>query len=448
MKKQLLVIISLFLSTLCFSQGIEFEQGTWRDVLAKAKQTGKPVFVDVYTSWCGPCKKMSKEVFPLENVGKIYNSNFICYQIDAEKGEGISLSKKYEVTAYPTYLFIKADGTLFFKTLGSMEPTMFMELSKKSLAEMNDPKSLVIWDKEYPQKKTDPQFLLDYMGKRARVGMSNIKLFNEYLSLIPESERTSDQVVKLYRDEQRQMKVNDFAFQYLLKNREKFISNKFFGNVDVFIQNVVLNTTREAAQLKDEALLETALSAFEQIPATPALKCKEEIYMAYYQKTKEVDKYVKYATLFCDNHLMSVTPDSVINKDSTNQEMFEKLSARGAFAKMDSTMLPPLKSYAAHSERDKISWGLNNVAWEVFQKVSDANTLQKALCWSERSLELYPDNPMLLDTYANLLYKLGRKAEAIQKEKEALSAAKDDQNVVVGYEDTIRKMETGEKTWQ
>ena len=46
-----------------FAQGIEFSHGTWKEVLAKAKQEDKLVFIDVYTSWCGPCKKMAAKVF-------------------------------------------------------------------------------------------------------------------------------------------------------------------------------------------------------------------------------------------------------------------------------------------------------------------------------------------------------------------------------------------------
>ncbi len=71
MKKQVLIIFVLFFSVLGFSQGIVFEQGTWKEVLEKAKQTNKPIFIDVYTSWCGPCKKMSKDIFPLAEVGKV-----------------------------------------------------------------------------------------------------------------------------------------------------------------------------------------------------------------------------------------------------------------------------------------------------------------------------------------------------------------------------------------
>src|SRR5690606_9477080 len=87
-------------------EGMRFAEGPWKDVLARARQEGKLVFVDVYTSWCGPCKKMAAEVFPQKQVGDVFNASFINYKIDAEKGEGIDIARTYAVKAYPTYLFV------------------------------------------------------------------------------------------------------------------------------------------------------------------------------------------------------------------------------------------------------------------------------------------------------------------------------------------------------
>jgi len=448
MKKNVVILTLLLVPMVCFSQGIKFAQGTWNEVLALAKKTNKPVFVDIYTSWFGPCKKMSQEVFPLEAVGKVYNANFICYQIDAEKGEGIELAKKYMVTAYPTYLFIKADGTLFSRALGSMEFNKFIEVSKTALLDLNDPKPMAVWDAEYLQKKNDPAFLLEFMNKRAKLGLSNLSFFNDYLQLIPESERTSDKVVALYQKEEKQMRMKDFAFQNLLKNRNAYFP-KLFGYVAVFLQDAVLNTIKDAAQSKDEALLETAMAVYDQIPANPSLKCKEELYMDYFHRTKQDDQFVKHATLFCNDNLMKIAPDSIFKRDNMLLEMYNKQLASGALAIIDSAQLVQLKKYMTHSERDKMCNGLNNNAWFVFEKISDVTVLQDALRWSDRTLVLDPNNPLWMDTNANLLYKLGKKNEAISVEKDAMRfCSKDDVMVLKGFEETLKKMESGEKTWK
>jgi len=445
MKKLLLIIPALLFSMSGFSQGIEFEHGTWKEVLAKAQQTNKPIFVDVYTTWCGPCKMMDRDIFPLETVGKVYNAGFVCYHLDAEKGEGIEVAKKYEVKAYPTYLFIKADGTLFFRSMGSMEAKAFLEVSNTALSEFKDPKTLSDWEKEYAARKNDPKFLSDYIDKRSKQGLSNATFFDDYLKLIPEEERTSDNVVRLYKYTAETLKVNSFAYTNLKKNND-ILAGKFSGFNLLYYG--IENTVSEAAKSKNEQLLTSAMSAYDQLPKGVSPNSKDELYMQYFQRTRETDKYVKHASNFCNNHLMKMTDDSIAIKDKVGTQLLEKRISAGEFANLDSSRIAQIRAYTAHGEKDRISMLLNEIAWTVFLKVSDKKALQDALNWSKRSRELSPDNSGYLDTYANLLYKLGRKEEAITCEKEALGydakANKEPNSTMV---DVLRKMMAGEKTW-
>jgi len=447
MKKLLLIIPALLLAIVTFSQGIVFEHGKWKEVLAKAQQTNKPIFVDVFTSWCEPCKQMSKEIFPLETVGQAFNENFICYQIDAEKGEGIEIAKKYEVKAYPTYLFIKGDGTQIYRSLGSMPAKNFIEVSKTAIAEMNDPKPIAAWEKEYVEKKNDPKFLLDYIDKRSKSGLSNAGLFDEYLKLLPEEERYSAIVGKLYLKEGPDMRVNSFAYANFLKNHKKL----FMGITNTFLIDGITNTAYDAAKTKNEQLLATAISAYDSLPKYFATIQKDEVYMKYYSTTGETDKYVKYTLDFGNNHLMKINPDSIILHDKKLFPFYENMlkSERGPLAKLDSTEKIELRSTLEHMEANKHGLSLNQIAWDLFEKTKDKNALGNALAWSKRSLEFVPNNATYLDTYANLLYKLGQKQEAIINEKEALRLAdKKDAETYKGMEDTLRKMNAGEKTWK
>ena len=77
MLKSIFIVIFSISTILCFSQGIEFFHGNWEEVMEKAVNEDKMVFVDAYTTWCGPCKKMSKQVFPDGKVGTYFNDNFI-----------------------------------------------------------------------------------------------------------------------------------------------------------------------------------------------------------------------------------------------------------------------------------------------------------------------------------------------------------------------------------
>lgn len=448
MKYPFLSVAFLLFPLLCFSQGITFEKGSWSEVLDKAKQTNKPVFVDVYADWCGPCKTMSKEIFPLESVGEVYNAAFINYQVDAEKGEGIELASKYNVTAYPTYIFVKPDGTLFSRGLGSMGAAEFIKVAQKALKELNDPKPLPVWEAEYPTMKNDPAFLLDYLTKRSSLGLPINDLFNEYLQLLPATERISEHVAAVYSKDGGSLSVSDFSYQHLLKNRKEF-SVLLLGVVDGILQDGVLNTMKEAARTNNEALFQTAMAAFDQIPASAAIHNREEIFMEYYRRTKAPESYLKYAILYCNNNLMMVEPSSNAMKVRAEKQVLDYLKGMGVDpAQMDNAKLEEVKTSMEAYERDRISSGLNSAAWTVFELDTDVAVLQDALRWSDRSLQFDPKNTSFMDTKANILYKLGKKEEAIALEKQAIASFPTRENAQVKeLEETVRKMEAGEKTW-
>jgi thioredoxin-related protein len=111
--------------------GIAFHEGTWAEALQLAKQEGKPIFLDISASWCGPCKMLKARTFPNQEVGKFYNSNFINVAVDGEKGEGIELAQKYKIRGYPSLIFVDSNGKLIVQTAGYRNPKQFVELGKQ-----------------------------------------------------------------------------------------------------------------------------------------------------------------------------------------------------------------------------------------------------------------------------------------------------------------------------
>ena len=106
--------------------GIVFEELSLEEALAKAKAEGKYVFLDCYTSWCGPCKVMSKQVFVRKAVGDLFNPTCINIKIDMENGEGPEIAKRYGVMAYPTMFVLNADGSVKYRLQGGMEAGHFL----------------------------------------------------------------------------------------------------------------------------------------------------------------------------------------------------------------------------------------------------------------------------------------------------------------------------------
>lgn len=124
MKKILIFSLSLFLLSSftplpsATDSGIHFRDITFEQALAQAKKENKPIFMNVYAVWCAPCTNLKKTTFMSDKVGDVMNNNFINISIDAEKGEGIQLARKYEVTAHPLMLVIDSDGNIQKRILG------------------------------------------------------------------------------------------------------------------------------------------------------------------------------------------------------------------------------------------------------------------------------------------------------------------------------------------
>lgn len=113
--------------------GIKFFQGSWEQLLNEAKKQNKPIFLDAYAVWCGPCHAMSRGTFKDAEVGKYFNNNFINYKLDMEKGEGPMLQQSFKVTAYPTLLFIQPDGTIKHRAVGYRNPQQLLSAGQQAL---------------------------------------------------------------------------------------------------------------------------------------------------------------------------------------------------------------------------------------------------------------------------------------------------------------------------
>lgn len=134
--KSIIISIALIviLGASAFAQsgeGIKFESGDFKSLLAKAKAEKKPLFIDVYASWCGPCRRMASEVFTQKKVGDYFNRTFVNAKFDAELGEGVDIARRYKVTGYPTFLLIDSNGTLIGRMMGGSPADDFIKQIEK-----------------------------------------------------------------------------------------------------------------------------------------------------------------------------------------------------------------------------------------------------------------------------------------------------------------------------
>jgi len=114
------VIISFLLAVIFSSQALYSQQLSFEEGLNAAKKEHKLVIVDIYTDWCGWCKKMDREAYSDAGIQKIINDNFIYVKLNAE-GNGVNkyngksytdgeLAEYFQVTGYPTTVFLDSKG--------------------------------------------------------------------------------------------------------------------------------------------------------------------------------------------------------------------------------------------------------------------------------------------------------------------------------------------------
>ncbi|MBK9933465.1 MAG: DUF255 domain-containing protein [Cytophagaceae bacterium] len=117
-------------------QNVKFNKNqeiSFAEVLKMAEKENKLVFMDVYTTWCGPCKLMDKTTFADSTVGKVFNEKFINFKVNGEDAEGVNIVKKYRINAYPTFIFLDSKGELVNRLEGVFPSKLLIEESEYTM---------------------------------------------------------------------------------------------------------------------------------------------------------------------------------------------------------------------------------------------------------------------------------------------------------------------------
>ncbi len=162
MKRLYFFLLGIIATCAAWGQGVNFEpEGTTLEQAAvKAKAAGKLVFMDCYTQWCGPCKKMARDVFPTEEVGAYMNPKFVSIKVDMETAYGAPLAKKLQVGAYPTFVIFNGDGQEIGRFMGSSDTKGFIEQVEKNSIDRGSS----AMDERWKNGDRDPEFLMAYLS--------------------------------------------------------------------------------------------------------------------------------------------------------------------------------------------------------------------------------------------------------------------------------------------
>ncbi|MES2457392.1 MAG: thioredoxin family protein [Bacteroidota bacterium] len=398
------------------SVGIKFEDKlSWEQVLQKAKQEKKYVFVDIYTTWCVPCQVMAKNIFTQAKAGEFFNKSFInvAVQMDVTKKDNAfvkswykdaaNLERVYKIESYPSYLFFNPDGELMHRINGG-SATVDDFVSKAKLA-LDPATQYSNMKRDYKRGKRNPAFLLKLIyASRIAGDMDSIgTLVNSYLRT--DSNWGTKQNLELIR--MGTTKSTDAGFQ--------------FARTHAALMDSVLGKNTSKGILKTIAFDEIVLPLIR-------INGKKILTGGMWLYSGEVNKNVDWNLI--KEKLDASYPD-LAEELVLYAKPFYFQSAedwKGFCHAVD--------VYAAHKGFMNIIQ-LDNYARTVLYSCEDPEYFKAAIGWSNVILSSIDKTkmPQYLTAYAYLLYKSGQKDMALKTMEEYLGL------ITYTDEDASKKLE-------
>lgn len=218
MRKIVSLLILVFLSVITFGQGIAFLDITPEEAIEKAKAENKYVFVDVYTDWCGPCKLMDAQIFPMKEIGDHFNPKYISIKLNAEKDEvGKAFREKYNIKAYPTFVILDGKGELLHIFAGGVLNLTFIDKTEEAF---NPTKAFGILKKRYDNGERDPRFVATYIESLQNTYTADVNgMVEEFYSSTSDEDKICSECLFLFDNYARVWSEKD---EFLSKHRERF----------------------------------------------------------------------------------------------------------------------------------------------------------------------------------------------------------------------------------
>lgn len=387
--KNLLYIVLFLTATTLSAQGITFEKGSFASILEKAKKENRLVFLDAYTTWCGPCKLLEKNVFSKKEVGDFYNQNFINAHVDMEKGEGIELAKKYKIYAYPSLLFLNGDGEVVYKTAGYLDIKQFLELGKAAL---NPENKLETKMARFYNGESSPEFLMDLIKATYSSDFNFAKTVSEryFRNLKPEELSREDVGLLLYFTKS----IEDANFGFFSQHKKALAAFIPENVLTDFEKQLRINSAVQRASLNNGNALDDALLTAELVKALGEK----------------------------DGKMLSGRIRTEFYMQNQNFELYEKAA------------LEYYEDTSAFSYEQ-----LNDAAWNFFLFINSKSSLEKAAQWGLASVQK-KEEAFNTDTLARVYYKAGDIENAKKWALRSIELAKANKAEYKSTEELLQKL--------
>ncbi|MFT4685287.1 MAG: thiol-disulfide isomerase/thioredoxin [Neolewinella sp.] len=353
------------------TDGMTFVEMPFDELLVMAKKENKVIFIDAYTTWCGPCKMMAAKVFPDAKVGEVYNERFINAKFDMEKGEGPGLAQRYSVMAYPTYLFVDGNGDIVHKGIGYIPQEEFLALADVAIGDS----SLGTMNKRYDGGDRSAEFLAEYsqvltgVYEQEKAG----KVSGEYLDMQEDWSATETMELLIANPGE----LGGKRMQYLMANSDKAMEITGASSFVMTMQQAIIgHYMKESGERKLPEVADIA-NTYKQYGGGMTQRLIDHYTMLRAEQMQDNDAYVPAA----------------------------------------------VKYYGTYGSDSPME--LNSVAWTIFESSDNEAHLKQALAWAKKSVEMEPGYANM-DTLAWLYDKTGDKKMAKETATAAIELAKKD----------------------
>jgi thioredoxin-related protein len=404
------------------------QMASWQEVTIAAKTEERPILIDFHATWCMPCKQMETSVYTDSAISTLLSGQYVAIKVqtDSTKADdqqirlwyrdAAILVQKYQVNAYPTFLIISSDGKLLHRFSGGMDKQAFLDFLAGSLRPERQYYTL--------QQRLDKNDLsekeLRFLARLAQQNRdqdifirSSREYVGRYLATLPEKELLTKQNINYLQD------FTDGSAS------PGFILWKRHGKAIDGIMNNPRYSRQWTLGFINRELINPFLKSAEARTTTPEWASLQHQITERFGKDFEQQAMLEGHMVW---NLRRKQYDSAIYYFNVKTELFG----------YDTSGMAPAF--------------FNNFIWDVhFEHGTNRRELLKAAKWMREIVDSRND-PIEIDTYANLLYKAGQRKQAIAWQEKAVQlenerAARSSYPPNSSLQDNLNKMRKNEPTW-
>lgn len=294
MKKGLLILALLIFVNKINSQ-IVFFKGTFEEALVQAKKDKKQLFVDCYTTWCGPCKMLDRNVFSNPELGKYVNENYIPLKLDMER-EGAPQSEAYQIGSYPTMLILDATGAEKSRIIGYRDASQLMQMlnsrSSQATSEM-----VQIYKQKYDGGQRDVEFLKNYINELSKANRSYEMPFNDYLE--QKKDAFTKEELKWFFDISNY--YNASSTRIIISEKSKIVDQVGKEAYQAKMDAIISESGYQAGKMNDKTSLEDLIQFCKQNNPGKSRKWEAIAQMSFAESSKDFETYAEKAYYLFNN---------------------------------------------------------------------------------------------------------------------------------------------------